>query len=473
MSDRPAFDLVAIGGGFAGLIAALRGAELGLRTAVVEQGAGERYPCSSRMAGGIFHVSYHDVKLPPQELVAAIRHATADEAEPESAAAIAEDCGRTVDWLATQGASFASASPISWHRWTLSPPRAAVAGQDWHGRGPDVMITRLKERLEERQGRIFLGARAETLRLEGGRCIGLTARQNGAELALDARAVVIADGGFPADPELLRRHIGPSPQLVLRRNAGSAVGDGLRMAERAGALLTRLDRFYGHLMSRDAMNDEGLWPYPQIDAVAAAAIVVDRTGRRLCDEGRGGIAITNDLARLDDPLCAMVICDAPIWENAGRAAQIPPNPELERAGGTLYRADTLAALAEVAGLDPVALTDTVTAYNKAVRSGGLAALSPPRTSKGAPPGPIAMPRFIAIPICPGITNTMGGIAIDGSGRVRRPDGSTIDGLYAAGGCTGGLEGGGALGYVGGLIKACVFGLRAGEDATRRIRAAAI
>lgn len=331
MSDHPAFDLVAIGGGFAGLIAALRGAELGLRTAVVEQGTDERYLCSSRMAGGIFHVSYHDVKLSPDELVAAIEQATAGEAEPELAAAIAEDCGRTVDWLAAQGAGFTGASPISWHRWTLAPPRAAVAGQDWQGRGPDLMIARLKQHLEERQGRMLFGTRAEGLRLEHGRCVGLTARRGGAAIALAARTVVIADGGFPADPDLFRRHIGPAPELVLRRNAGSAVGDGLRMAERAGAALTRLDRFYGHLMSRGAMTDEGLWPYPQIDAVAGAAIVVDRNGRRLCDEGRGGIAITNDLGRLDDPLCGTVICDAAIWESAGRAAQIPPNPELENA----------------------------------------------------------------------------------------------------------------------------------------------
>ena len=62
---------------------------------------------------------------------------------------------------------------------------------------------------------------------------------------------------------------------------------------------------------------------------------------------------------------------------------------------------------------------------------------------------------------------MGGIAIDGNGRVKRSDGSVIAGLYAAGGATGGLEGGGALGYVGGLIKACVFGLRVAEDAARR------
>jgi fumarate reductase flavoprotein subunit len=48
----------------------------------------------------------------------------------------------------------------------------------------------------------------------------------------------------------------------------------------------------------------------------------------------------------------------------------------------------------------------------------------------------------------------------------------IEGLYAAGGSTGGLEGGGALGYVGGLIKACVFGLRVAESAARQIRPSA-
>ena len=64
---------------------------------------------------------YHDVKLPPGNLVAAIERATGGEAEPELAAAIAEDCARTVDWLAAQGASFTSASPIGWHRWSPLP----------------------------------------------------------------------------------------------------------------------------------------------------------------------------------------------------------------------------------------------------------------------------------------------------------------------------------------------------------------
>src|SRR4051812_40245087 len=374
-AEQTEFDLVSIGGGFAGLVAVLRGAELGLRTAVLEKGDDERYLCSSRWAGGIFHVSYHDVKLPPSELKAAIERATSGETDPELAAAIAEDCARAVDFLAAQGAHFTSASAISWHRWTLGPPRAAVHGQDWRGRGPDLMIAALKDRLEQRQGRMFLGTRARALRLDGGPgggcCTGVAASRAGTELTIAARAVVIADGGFPGDPELFRRHIGPRPERVLQRHAGTAIGDGLRMAERAGAALTQLDRFYGHLLSRDAMHDDGLWPYPQIDAVAVAGIVVDDSGRRLLDEGLGGISITNDLARLDDPLCATVICDAPIWDSAGGAAKIPPNPQLVEGGGTLHRADTVEALAALAGIDPAMLRRTVDAYNNAARDGRL------------------------------------------------------------------------------------------------------
>jgi fumarate reductase flavoprotein subunit len=467
MSEPLHFDLVAIGGGFAGLCAALRGAELGLRTAVLEAGADDNYLCSSRWAGGIFHVSYHDVKLGHDELIAAINRQTSGEADSELAAAIAEDAGRTVDWLASQGAAFLQGSPINWHRFTLAPPRAAVAGQDWRGRGPDRMIDTLRRRLEERQGRMFLGARAGTLQTERGRVVGIKARHGDSDFAITADAVVIADGGFPGNAELFRKYIGPRPDCVLMRHAGTALGDGFKMAEAGGAALINLERFYGHLLSRDAMENEGLWPYPQIDAVATAAIVVNREGRRILDEGLGGISITNDLARLDDPLCGTVICDAPIWETAGKAAQIPPNPQLIAGGGTLHQADTLAALAELARLPPEAVIATVAAYNAAIAEDQLAALSPPRSTRSGSPRPVETPPFFAIPICAGITNTMGGIAIDAWGRVKRPDGSTIAGLYAAGGATGGLEGGGALGYVGGLIKACVFGLRVAEHAASR------
>ena len=74
------------------------------------------------------------MKLRPGELLAAINRQTGGEADPELAAAVAEDAGRIVDWLAAQGAAFTQASPIDWHRFTLAPPRG-VPGRIGRGVG--------------------------------------------------------------------------------------------------------------------------------------------------------------------------------------------------------------------------------------------------------------------------------------------------------------------------------------------------
>jgi fumarate reductase flavoprotein subunit len=79
-----------------------------------------------------------------------------------------------------------------------------------------------------------------------------------------------------------------------------------------------------------------------------------------------------------------------------------------------------------------------------------------------PAQPLVQPPFYAIPLCAGITYTMGGILIDGQARVLHEDGGAIAGLYAAGATTGGLEGGPLAGYVGGLLKAGVMGMRAAQ-----------
>ena len=90
--------------------------------------------------------------------------------------------------------------------------------------------------------------------MEGGRVTGIVAHKHGEVLDIGADAVVIADGGFPGNADLFREYIGSRPDRVLMRHAGTAIGDGLKMAAEAGAALVGLDRFYGHLLSRDAME---------------------------------------------------------------------------------------------------------------------------------------------------------------------------------------------------------------------------
>ena len=76
---------------------------------------------------------------------------------------------------------------------------------------------------------------------------------------------------------------------------------------------------------------------------------------------------------------------------------------------------------------------------------------------------LATAPFRAIPVCAGITYTMGGIAIDRDCRAQHRDGGAIAGLYAAGSSTGGFEGGPNAAYIGGLSKAIVTGMRAAES----------
>lgn len=463
-------NLVVVGAGIAGLTAALRGAELGFRVHVLEQGSDDLYPCNSRYSGGIIHAAFHDVNRPVEELIEAMDKATASTIDTALARSIATHGRRLLSWLQGHSVRFMRFSPLEAHRWCMAPPRPVGPGLDWKGRGPDVMLRTLVKHLNDAGGSVVLGARARRLKMSEGRCVGVAGTQGGQDREWPADAVVIADGGFQGNLEMFRKYIGPKPELVLQRGASTGRGDGLAMAVEAGAATSGMDRFYGHLHSQDALSNPAVWPYPELDAVAASSLVVSRQGERIMDEGLGGIAISNWIARLDDPSSTTMIFDAAIWDGPGKSARFPANPYLEKFGGTIQRANTLDELAQKAGLPPAALKHTVESYNRAIQSNSLGALSPPRTTGKFKALPIATPPFAAVALCAGITYTMGGIVIDGNGRVLRADNSPIEGLYAAGATTTGSEGGGDggyVGYVGGLIKA-TFGLRAAEHAAEAL-----
>jgi fumarate reductase flavoprotein subunit len=455
-------DLVVIGGGMAGLVAAARAATAGLKVRVLEKNREERYLCNSRVAGGVFHICATDIFSDPDELERKILQVTDGQARPRLARAIAEDGRRVARWLQSLGLRFIKGAPDPGYNFVLSPPALVRAGLEFEGRAGDVALRRLEATLVEAGGRILRGHRATELLNDSGRCAGVKGQGPQGPFEIRATQTLISDGGFQADMQRLSQHISPTPERLLQRNTRSGAGDGLRMAEAFGAAITPLAGFYGHLMAREALTNDKLWPMPWYDDIATAGMLVGPDGRRFADEGSGGIFLANEVARLPDPQSAVVIFNDDIWESAGKVKFYPANPYVIRNGGTILSAASIPELAAKAGLPAEALARTVDSFNEAVLSAATDTLAPPRTTSRFRAVALLRPPFHAAHVCAGITYTMGGIAIDEYSRVLDVHGAPLPGLYAAGATTGGLEGGPRVGYVGGLIKASTTGFRAAE-----------
>lgn len=476
MSVPETYDLVVVGGGLAGLIAANRAAELGARVALYEAGPEQKYRANSRFTGGVFHVAFKDIEATPEVLLAAIHKATGGFADETLAQALSEDAARAVHWLAAHGATFGQGGPFEFMRNMLVPFSLQEPGftKHWPDKGADRLLARLEQELVSRGGAFVRGLRARRLLMEQGKCRGLElSGRDGSMHAVRSRSVVICDGGFQGNPDLVRRYLSPRPEALCQRGAGTGVGDGLLMAEAVGAKLVNMDKFYGHVQCAEALTDEALWPYPILDIVVSAAMVVAPDGLRFTDEGLGGVSLANAIAALPDPLSSFVVMDDAVWSGPGREFLLPPNPTMKERGVKIYQSDTLDGLARQLAIPADQLMQTVADYNDAIDRAKGPDLKPPRTGKADTlmrgPQPIRQPPFLAIRLCAGMTYTMGGIAIDAHGRVLDSRDQPIPGLYAAGSATGGLEGGPISGYVGGLSKAAVFGLRAGEAAVQDAR----
>jgi len=448
------------------IVTANRAAQLGKHVAVLEKSTGEKYICNSRYAYGTFHINFTGLDTPEDTLTARIDAATDGFARKDLARAVAKDGRRLMQWLKNEGIELVDLGGYGTN--VLSPPWRKGFGLTWENYGGDVALQRLEANLLKRQGRLLRGTRALGIKLVSGG-VEIEIKDGDDARTIGAPAVVIADGGFTSNLDMLRQYaVSPAPEKLLARNGGAAVGDGMRMAKALGAAASGgMNNFYGHLHNRDAMHSTKHWPRPVTDDLAAAGIVIDAEGKRFTDEGLGGIWIANAIARLPDPLGTTIIYDQAIWDGPpGRNHAQPPNPLVVEAGGTIHRADTLAELAEKIGIAPRRLNDAVAEYNKAIDGDALQKLSPPRRGDPIKAWPIKTPPFHAMPICAAITNTMGGIVVDGDARVLDLDNKPIAGLYAAGSTVGGLDGGPHAGYVGGLIKATI-GLRAAETISRK------
>lgn len=459
---REVCDVVVVGGGIAGLTAAVRLAQGGKNVILCERQVEDDYVCNTRMTSGAIHCCQTDPDTDPAQLEEIIVKRTEGRSRPDLARAIADNASPFIQWLQSTGVPVTKGEDYPPFAYTIQPPALVPDGYAWKGRGGDQMMQRLEGELTRLGSVLLRGRDVETLLMDQGRVIGLEGtKAEGGRFRIRAGAVVLAGGGFEANPEMLRKQGITSPEKLFPRHSGAGIGTCLTMATAVGAADTKFGGFYGHVLSKDAFHNNKLWPFPYLDPILQGGIIVSADGTRFADEGQGGTAIANAIAHLADPANVTVIVDERIWNERGIDSPPPPyapNPRLAEVGGSMIVADTLPELAKAAGLPEEALIAEVEAYNAAVRNKDAESLLPPRSSAKASPLPIEVGPFYAFPACAAISYTMDGISIDGRGSVLDVGEYPIPGLYAAGCATGGLEGGTPPAYVNGLLKSGVTGL---------------
>ncbi len=459
------YDLVIVGAGVAGWTAACRAQDLGASVAVLEKFHGAPSFGNGRMSGGWFHAAMRDPREAPDNLYQTLIDLAGGYAREELARAWADNVGRAVHYLDSMGGHFEAIEvgeemekkyPKPMTSNVLTPYHSPRFGRDFHNSGPDLLLRELHRQFVEGGGTFLSGHRARRLEMTDGAIVGVWADNSSGEGFIAGRSVLLCDGGFQGNADLVARYITSAYQL---RGSTSNTGDGFLMGLEAGAVPVNMEWFYGYPQHRDALFDDRLWPTPTPVALVAHGIVVDATGSRFADEELRQEQMADAIANSVSPGGCWVIFDQDTWLGPGCAGEdFAINPVLTELGATVVEAASLAELARLVQIPEAALTKTVDAINASRRDGS--SIVPVRS--GELPT-IEKAPFYAVPLIAGITFAMGGLLVNKNAQVVDSDEQPIPGLYAAGGTMGGLQGGpGSKGYAGGWAEASTFGLLAAE-----------
>jgi tricarballylate dehydrogenase len=299
---------------------------------------------------------------------------------------------------------------------------------------------------------------------------GVRVKREGKTIEVTGRTVVLAAGGFQANPEWRARYLGPNWELAKVRGTRFNTGDAIRLALDIGAApagnwsgchAVGWDRNapeFGDLEVGDGFQKHS-YPF---------GIMLNAVGRRFVDEGA-------DFRNYTYAKYGRVILNQPgqfAWQIFDAKVMHLLRDEYRIKRVTRVQADTLEDLVrKLDDVNPEAALAEIRAYNGAVdasaafnpnvkdghRTRGLA------VDKTNWANAIDTPPFAAYAVTCGITFTFGGLRINTGAQVLSTDGPPIAGLYAAGELVGGIF---YFNYPGGtgLTNGAVFGRIAGASA---------
>ena len=456
-------DVVVVGGGIAGLSAALSAAEVGARVVLLEKAPLAERGGNTRFADAQMRFpheadEYGDRTYTPEEFRDDLMRISRGRANPELVEVLVEQGADAVEWLSGLGVEWEAGYPH-----TAGYRRMPSAG----GQG---LVDLLFRRAEGLGVACSYDTPAQELLLdEQGTVRGVRARSpDGLVDLLASGGVVLASGGFQANVAMRVAHLGRFADGLILRGSRHDTGEGIQMALAAGAQAAGQWGDY-HSAVIDARS-------PKMECGVTAlynfqmGIIVDAQGRRFLDEGEDfrdhlyvkfGKAIVEEADGL-----AFCIFDQQMY---GR-------PEFHRAWrpvGPPTTSESIEGLAEALEIPAQSLTRTVDEFNAAVQPGeldldrldgkGTAGMAPPKSNWAMR---LEEPPFVAVPVTGGITFTFGGLKVDASARVHDTTGRAIEGLYGAGEVIGEIF---YYNYPGAtsVLRGAVFGRIAGREAARR------
>lgn len=450
-------DVLVIGAGGCGLVAALAAHEAGAEVAVVEKlprlAGNTMLSSGSIPAAGTRFQKAAGIDDSPELFAADLRRT----AGPHEAEAL-------VDRLAAT-----SAPMVEWLADHLGLPIELIGAYKHVGhsvnrlhavpsrRGADLMQG-LWQAAEDRGIPVAFASPATELIVEDGHVRGARVVTQGSEASvIGARAVILACNGFGHDRELLLRH---APDIAGAEYFGALGSDGeaVRWGEALGARLANMGAYQAHSAIAQPHGELVTWT-----VVEKGGIIVDETGRRFADETLGYSAFAAPALARGGRIFA--IYDSRIRE--ATAAGQPDFGVLVAHGGAPDYADA-AALAAACNLPAEALTDAIADAARAAVGGIADPLGRRQWGIGPLQGPLVATR-----IAPALFHTQGGLQVDGEARVLRRDGGVVPGLYAGGGAAAGVSGrAGGAGYASGngLLAAMGLGFIAGRAAAQDARA---
>ena len=311
----------------------------------------------------------------------------------------------------------------------------------------------LEKNLSDRGIEVLFNTTANKIIMDGGKAVGIEGENaGGGKVTINAKAVVIATGGFGANNDMVVAQNHPELKGYITTNAAGILGQGIDMGVEAGAATVDMDQIQLHPTVHVA--DDGSANLITEGLRGDGAILVNAEGLRFYDEVSTRDKVS-DAENNQTGGYAWLIVDQKMYDASAVIQGYVSK-------GWTVTGETAEELAKQMDMDGAVLAETIEKWNSYV-----AAKEDPEFGRTSFAEQLEGP-FYALTVQPGIHHTMGGLAISPAAEVLSESGDAIPGLFAAGEVTGGVHGANRLGG-NAVADFIVFGKIAGETAAAYLK----